>query len=85
MSNPATWREIRGRLEARLKAVNAEIAAYPAPIPGCDAQFNYLLERRSGLSGELGRLEEAQASGKPSTADEFLSTCAFLTGCGEEE
>jgi hypothetical protein len=29
------------------KLLKAEIAAYPVPISGCDAQFNHLLAQRS--------------------------------------
>jgi hypothetical protein len=43
----------------RKAALDAEIAAYPRPIAGCDAQFNALLEERARLVKEL---EEAQSS-----------------------
>jgi hypothetical protein len=43
----------------RKAALDAEIAAYPRPIAGCDAQFNALLEERARLAREL---EEAQSS-----------------------
>ena len=46
----------RARLEAERKRIQAEISAYPAPIAGCDEQFNYLLERRSQVRRELARL-----------------------------
>jgi len=35
--------------EEQLQCINEEIRAYPRPIAGCDAQFNYLLERREEL------------------------------------
>ncbi len=48
------------RVEATLldekERISAEIHAYPPPIPACDAQFNYLLERRDQVSVELTRL-----------------------------
>ena len=37
----------------RKAALDAEIAAYPRPIAGCDAQFNALLEERARLAREL--------------------------------
>ena len=43
-------------LEAKRISSVEEIRAYPSPITGCDAQFNYLLEQRTKLSHELGRL-----------------------------
>ena len=46
----------RARLEAERKRIQAEISAYPAPIAGCDEQFDYLLERRSQVRRELARL-----------------------------
>ena len=85
MSEPLTWEDIRDRLEGRLKAVKEEIAAYPAPIPGCDAQFNHLLEERSGLTRELERLAAACASGDPNAAARFAERCAFLSSDGEQQ
>ena len=60
MSRPQTWQAVRDRLEARRAALNEEIAAYPAPITGCDAQFNHLLDERRRINAELARLEEAR-------------------------
>ena len=36
-------------IKAALEKIKAEIAAYPAPIAGCDAQFNHLLAERAAL------------------------------------
>ena len=33
--------------------VGAEIRAYPFPIPACDAQFNWLLQRRAEIEQAL--------------------------------
>lgn len=44
-------------LEAERLAVQIEINAYPAPIPGCDVYFNDLLERRSRICEQLARLK----------------------------
>ena len=46
-------------LRAQKDKIEAEIAAYPRPIAGCDAQFNALLEERARLAKAL---EEAQSS-----------------------
>lgn len=59
MSKLHTWRAERERLEAKRAALSEEIAAYPAPITGCDAQFNHLLDERRGINLELKRLDEA--------------------------
>lgn len=38
-----------------------EIRAYPRPIAGCDAQFNYLLERRDAIERALIALRSARS------------------------
>lgn len=43
----------RERLLAEKARIAAEIRAYPAPIPACDAQFNHLLERRAEIERRL--------------------------------
>lgn len=48
----------KDRLRKRIAELNAEIGAYPAPITGCDAQFNHLLEERARLNAELTRFEK---------------------------
>ena len=50
----------RARLEAERERIREEISSYPAPIAGCDEQFNYLLERRSQVQRELARLVEEE-------------------------
>ncbi len=77
MNTPATWRELKHRLEAHRAALNAEIAAYPGPIAGCDAQFDHLLELRSGINGELKRFEEAR--GDAAALRRFVNGCEFLS------
>ena len=62
------YEEARAAAEAALahaqQALAAEIAAYPTPIAGCDAQFNHLLAERR-------RLAEARAA---LTASIFVPT-----------
>ena len=50
-ASPAALRETLARLDA-------EIRAYPTPIPRCDAQFNHLIEERDRIRRLL---EEATA------------------------
>lgn len=48
----------RSRLLDEKAAIAEEIRGYPAPIAGCDAQFNHLLERRREIEHALaGRRE----------------------------
>lgn len=53
-------KEIYSQVEARLwqerERIYAEIHAYPPPIPACDAQFNYLIEKRAIVTQELGQV-----------------------------
>jgi hypothetical protein len=51
LATPAALRETLARLDA-------EIRAYPTPIPRCDAQFNHLIEERDRIRRLL---EEATA------------------------
>ena len=54
----SAWTLILQRLEKEVRRVRDEIRNYPAPIPACDAQFNYLLEERESLSSELARVRK---------------------------
>jgi hypothetical protein len=62
------WAGLRRQLERLMGEVDAEIRAYPAPIPACDAQFNRLLELRRLLPEELARLDAAAESPATSVA-----------------
>ena len=72
MSTPGStgpdWAGLRRQLEGLMREVGAEIRAYPAPIPACDAQFNRLLELRRLLPEELVRLDAAAGSPAASVA-----------------
>ena len=48
--------------ESQKLQIQNEIRQYPPPIPACDAQFNYLLEKRDRLSIELNRLHKIRQS-----------------------
>tara|TARA_R110001606_G_scaffold68916_1_gene157483 strand:+ start:366 stop:626 length:261 start_codon:yes stop_codon:yes gene_type:complete len=61
---------LRAALVARKAEIAAEIRHYPGPIPGCDAQFNRLLEIRQILAHELLRLD--------AVTDDSIGTAEFL-------
>ena len=69
------------RVEAALRnekdRIRAEIHAYPPPIPACDAQFNYLLEKRDRVSAELARLH-AISVGSQSTTEQADTLSEFV-------
>jgi len=48
----------RSELESARQLLQIEISGYPAPISGCDAQFNHLLAERSRIAGALASLNE---------------------------
>jgi len=66
-----------------MQRVRDEIRSYPAPIPACDAQYNYLLEEREGLSSELARVrklmnEDSDSEYARSSVDAFLRVSSYL-------
>jgi hypothetical protein len=54
------WTELEDHLEGARRSIVAEIRHYPPPIAACDQQFNYLLEQRDRIAGELSRLASIQ-------------------------
>ena len=84
MSKLNTWQAVQDRLISCRAALNEEIAAYPGPITGCDAQFNHMLELRSDLNAELVRLETAK-SNDTNMLEQFMESCLFLTGKNGEK
>jgi hypothetical protein len=75
------WARIRQHLETEMHRVRDEIRNYPAPIPACDAQYNYLLEEREGLSSELARVRKfmnEDSENAQNSVDAFLSVSSFL-------
>ena len=74
----ATWDAVKRCLEAKRRPVEEEIRRYPAPIAGCDAQFNYLLEQRAILSRELVRLDAAAKAAGAHAECEAEAVEAFL-------
>ena len=77
MTSASDWDALRLRLAQMRDAVAAEIHAYPAPIPGCDAQYNHLLERRAALADALARLDAAREDGA-ATPEDFLANTPIL-------
>ncbi len=77
MKPDSDWDALRARLARMRAAVAAEINAYPPPIPACDAQFDYLLERRAALSEALARLDAARKDGT-GTIEDFLAATPGL-------
>ena len=49
-------RRATSELEAARKLATAEIMAYPAPVAGCDAQYNHLLAQHRKVSAALSIL-----------------------------
>jgi hypothetical protein len=77
------WARIQQHLEKELHRVRDEIWSYPAPIPACDAQYNFLLEEREGLSSELARVrdyvnEDSDSENARSSVDAFLRVSSYL-------
>ncbi len=77
MTNDSDWEALRARLMQLQEAVAAEIRAYPAPIPACDAQYDHLLERRAALAAARARLDAAHESGA-GTPEDFLASTPLL-------
>ncbi len=77
MTSDADWDGLRVRLAQLQEAVAAEVRAYPAPIPACDAQYNHLLERRAALAAALASLDAARADGA-GTVEDFLAATPLL-------
>jgi hypothetical protein len=54
---PSLLLAAKGYLKAVKEQALDELRQYPAPVTACDAQFNYLLERRDAASEELALLD----------------------------
>ena len=85
MSKLQTLEEVQAQLTARRVALNEEIAVYPGPITGCDAQFNHLLELRSCLNADLKRLGELSEGADASALERFIASCASQAGKSGEK
>ncbi len=74
---PSAWDALREHLQGIKRDLLREIEHYPPPIPACDAQFNYLLERRDRIAEELRRLD-AVCSERPTGSDDLAAWDAFI-------
>jgi hypothetical protein len=84
------WNMIHEHLQNEIRRVHEEIRHYPAPIPACDAQFNYLLEERDRLSSELSRARElmnknTDSESERSSIEKFLNLSACLDEAKKNE
>jgi hypothetical protein len=75
----AGWEKMRAILEDKKARIYEEIRNYPRPIPGCDQQFNHLLEQRTRVARDLNQIDEAfrksLATGAPlPQIDEIIAT-----------
>lgn len=93
-TDPAIRKDICQKLEAFLwqerERIYAEIHDYPPPIPACDAQFNYLIEKRAVIGQELGKVHAL--AGVAQSADqknrllrEYVATSQILNRTAKEE
>jgi hypothetical protein len=55
-TNPDVRASLEAQLHSERERIYAEIHAYPPPIPACDAQFNYLIEKRALVTQELSKV-----------------------------
>ena len=49
--------QARTALAAAQALIRDEIAGYPTPVAGCDAQFNHLLALRANVQAALAELD----------------------------
>lgn len=57
---------------ALLKARNSiqnELRAYPTPVSGCDAQYNYLIGQRGAITAALQALDAPRFVATPRTPE----------------
>ena len=57
------------KLETARQLIETEIRSYPAPVSGCDAQFNHLVGMRGSISEALAALERPQFVPTPRTLE----------------
>ena len=71
-----TQQTIRDLLQTQRTQTIAAIRNYPPPIPACDAQFNYLLEKRDRLTVELNRLNKIE---KVDALIDFIASSVYIS------
>lgn len=72
---PATFSDLIGDARQALLGarvmLSREIAHYPSPISGCDAQFNHLIAERKRVARALSALEQPVFVPTPRTPTQF--------------
>ena len=70
---------IQRRLEAVRESISRELCAIPAPVPGCDVNFNRLLEDRAQVVDELQRfMRLTRQAPSAATLVEFANASAWI-------
>ncbi|MBV7335998.1 hypothetical protein KFU94_48735 [Chloroflexi bacterium TSY] len=77
------WHEVREYLVNQKKQILQDIRDYPPPIPACDEQYNYLLEKRTTITREINQLTRLCEDGFEETKGlallrEFVSSSLFI-------
>ena len=57
------------KLETVRQLIEAKIRSYPAPVAGCDAQFNHLVGMRGSVCEALSALERPRFVPTPRTLE----------------
>ncbi|MBX3053062.1 MAG: hypothetical protein KF753_16385 [Caldilineaceae bacterium] len=74
--SPDLYSQIEARLWQERERIYAEIHAYPPPIPACDAQFNYLIEKRALIAKELSAIRALKMNApEVESEDSLLRQC----------
>ena len=76
-TSPA-WQDIRVKLEHARQRIQAEITRYPAPIPACDADFNFMLEERARLCAMLDHMHDTATLEAIARVDAYLLAARYL-------
>lgn len=76
---------IRQRLEAVRESISRELCAIPAPVPGCDVNFNRLLEDRAQVVDALQRLGRLGDDPAQSALIDFARACEWLDPATREQ
>lgn len=73
------WQNLVDDFTNQRENLLVEIRNYPPPIPACDAQFNYLLEKRDHITVELNRLQGLEQNLTPESLQAVTEKSRFIT------
>ncbi|MEM7718072.1 MAG: hypothetical protein AAF222_02645 [Pseudomonadota bacterium] len=59
----------RRALDAAKREIQSELRAYPTPVSGCDAQYNYLIGQRGAIGAALDALSAPAFVATPRTPE----------------